>query len=304
VKSLGLSDILDAQKRIEVSIIRTPLLSSDRLNAELGHEVLFKMEGLQRIHAFKARGALNALLRRSPKPSRVTAYSSGNHAQGVAWAAKSLGVGATIFIPKEASVVKIEATRALGAEVVVTENRAEAEAGAKALAEKGAFLIPPFDHDDVIAGQGTAMLEAIQQGAKPDAIFAPCGGGGLLSGTYIVASALLPNAKVFAAEPLLANDAAESVRRGEIVRIDASKTAADGARTPSICPRTFQYLKRLDGFFEIPEEEFLGWATKLSKILETAVEPTSALAMAAAKRWAAGQKTPKNILVILSGGNV
>jgi threo-3-hydroxy-L-aspartate ammonia-lyase len=305
---LPASAVADAYARIACHINATPLLSSHTLDHQLGHRIVFKAEGFQKVGAFKARGALNTLLSLKEEgrlPASVCAYSSGNHAQAVAWAAKLLGVKATIFIPKNASAIKIQATRAYGADVVVTENRAAAEEGVKALVKQGVYLIPPYDHDMVIAGQGTAAFEALQGGAEPDAIFAPCGGGGLISGTWLAAQALRPEAQVFACEPLNANDAARSLRSGKIEAYTGTPdTLADGARTPSVSERTFAYLKQISGIYEISEAEMILWTQVLSHLLKVAVEPTSAMAMAGANAWLATQDGPRKVLIVLSGANI
>lgn len=302
-------DVAKAGERLAPFIHRTPLLISEHLNNWLGHEIIFKAEIFQKIGAFKARGALNALLALKEKnqlPEHVVAYSSGNHAQAVAWAGSMLGVRTTIYLPKIVSAVKQQATRGYGAEVVVTETRQEAEDRVKAAAAKGAVVIPPFDNEDVIAGQGTACLEALQDmRAMPDAIFAPVGGGGLATGTYIAAEKLAPRAKVFAAEPLQANDAAQSLRQGSIFRFkDSPQTIADGARTLSLTPRTFEGLKKLAGIIEVPEEPIMYWTQWLSHLLKVTVEPTSAMGMAAAASWLKNQNETKRVMVILSGGNM
>lgn len=301
-------DILTAQARIAENVHRTPLLSSRTLDEALGHRIIFKAENLQKTGAFKLRGATNALLKLREDGAlgdRVCAFSSGNHAQAVAYAARALGVKATLFIPKQASSLKIAATRACGAEVVLTETRQAAESAVTDLIAQGVAFIHPYDNPHVIVGQGTACLEALQDGADPDAVFAPCGGGGLMSGTYLATRCLRPTTKVFAAEPLLANDAAQSLRTGEIVRLsDTPMTIADGVRTLAISERTFSILKRLDGLFEIPEAEIICWTQWLTHLLKTVAEPTSALGMAAAAKWLSAQTTPKTVLVILSGGNI
>ncbi|MBN8530373.1 MAG: serine/threonine dehydratase [Alphaproteobacteria bacterium] len=300
--------IRDAQKRISPFLHRTPILESARLNDWLGHRVRFKMETFQKAGAFKSRGALNALLalkEAGKLPSSVVAYSSGNHAQGVAWAAAALGIPARIYLPKIVSAIKQQATRAYGAEVIITPTRVEAEEAAKRDAAAGAFLLPPYDLDDVIAGQGTACLEALEDGEKPDAIFAPIGGGGLLSGTWLAKQLLYPQAEVWGAEPFNANDAARSLREGNIFRWpDSPKTLADGARTLAVSPRTFAYLQRTNGIVEITESELCYWAQWLAHLLKCVVEPTSAMAMAAAARWGLTQKPGREMLVIISGGNV
>lgn len=307
-ETLSSKNVGDAHKRIAPFIHQTPLLTSQLLNSWLGHDLWFKVEGFQKIGAFKARGALNTLLSLKEKkqlPQAVTAFSSGNHAQAVAWAAGLLGVKATIFLPEFTSPVKIQATRAYGAEVILTKSRQEAEAKTKEATSTGAYFIHPFDNPHVIAGQGTACFEALNAGLRPHAIFAPCGGGGLLSGTWLAARAFSPDIKVFAGEPANANDASISYRTGEIFAFpDSPKTLADGARTLSISPRTFSFLKQLNGFYEISEETMVYWTQWLTHLLKIACEPTSALAMAAAYSWLKEQPTRQKVLVILSGGNI
>lgn len=304
-----------AAKRIGGYITRTPVLRSRLLDRFLGCEIHFKNEGAQKVGAFKARGAINTLLalkERRQMPLEAVAYSSGNHAQAVAWAARQLGIKATIVIPAGASRVKIAATRAYGAEVILAKTRAEAEDTAKERASRGgSFLLPPYDHDDVIAGQGTAALEAWEDlkkeeaGGSFDAVFAPCGGGGLISGTFLATRVFSPQTKIFAAEPAQANDAARSYNTGKIFRFaDTPKTIADGARTLSISDRTFHYIDQLDGFYEIAETDILYWSQWLMHLLKVTVEPTAALGMAAAHQWLREGNREKKILIILSGANL
>lgn len=298
-----------AMKRLKPHVARTPVLRSHLLDRFIGCQIFFKYEGAQKVGAFKARGALNALLALQEKkllPQRVVAYSSGNHAQAVAWAAKKLGLKATVFVPAGASRVKIAATKAYGAEVIVTRKRQEAENGAKKMAaDEGCFLLPPYDHDDVIAGQGTAALEAWEDEGNFDAVFAPCGGGGLISGTLLATRLFSSEAKVYAAEPAMDNDAARSCASGKIFRFrDTPKTIADGARTLGVSPRTFHFIRQLDGLYEISEAEILYWSQWLMHLLKVTVEPTAALGMAAAHKWIAEGNRKKRILVILSGANL
>jgi threonine dehydratase len=251
---------------------------------------------------------MNALLRmrdRSALPEHVVAFSSGNHAQAVAWACAQLGIRSTILMPRGTSDVKHRATVAYGAEVEITSNRKIAETRAAELAAAGAFLLPPYDHDDIICGQGTACLEALSDGVEPDAIFAPCGGGGLLSGTWLAASGVAPGAEVWGVEPETANDAARSYRDGTIRRFDAApRTIADGVRTLALSERTFSYVRRTAGIVEIDEDAILAWTQWLTHLLKVTVEPTAALAMAGAARWLRARATPSVALVILSGGNL
>jgi threonine dehydratase len=300
--------VATAHQRIRKYIHRTPVLESSLLNAWLGHRLLFKAEGLQKIGAFKIRGALNALLalmERNKSLEKVVTYSSGNHAQGVALAAKMMGIKATVFMPSYTSAIKRQATRGYGAEVVLTPTRQEAEAGAQERVAQGASLIPPFDSDDVIAGQGTAFLEAVEDSGAPDAVFATCGGGGLLSGTYLAGQLLAPSAQVWGAEPRAGNDAVQSLKAGHVVRLtEVPNTVADGAVTLSVSERTFAYLQRLAGIVEIDDDDMLYWSQWLAHLLKVPVEPTSAAAMQAAVGWLADKPAGQTVLVILSGSNI
>lgn len=300
------ADVERAMARIAPHVVRTPLLSSHLLNAWLGHEVVFKAENMQRVGAFKLRGALNALLSRKERgdmPRRVVAYSSGNHAQAVALAAKMLGIDATVVMPEFVSLIKQQATRGYGAELILTKTRPEAEALAAELgAQEGSYFLHTSADDDVIAGQGTVALEALEDAPDASAIFATCGGGGLASGCFLASAG---RAKVFAAEPLAANDVAQSVRLGRIVGFeDSPHTIADGARTLKVSPVTFRYLKQLDGIIEVEEEPIIYWTQWLTHLLKVTVEPTAALAMAACAQWLKGQPRGQKVIVVLSGGNV
>ena len=301
-------DVSAAYERIKSHIHRTPLLSSSHLDNWLGHEIIFKTEGFQKIGAFKIRGALNALLKLKEQgnlPEHVVTFSSGNHAQAIALASKMLGVKATIFMTKQASKLKKQATQSYGAEVIITETRPEAEEKTAQMAKDGAYFIHPFDNDMVIVGQGTSCFEALSDEVEPTAIFAPCGGGGLLSGTYLAKELLAPNTPIFAGEPLNANDATRSYASGEIVSYeDSPKTIADGATSLCVTRRTFHYLKKLDGFFEVSEDEIIYWTQWITHLLKTPIEPTCAVAMGAAHQWLSAQDKKQRILVILSGGNI
>ncbi|MCG8554742.1 MAG: serine/threonine dehydratase [Proteobacteria bacterium] len=303
------ADIFGAIARIKTRIHRTPVVSSTNLNKWLGHEVLFKAECLQKVGAFKARGALNAVLWRlehDPHPSHLIANSSGNHAQAVAWAGAQVGLPVSVYMPREASPAKARATRHYGAKVALLGSRAEVDRVTEQRArEPGMFWVPPYNHEQVVAGQGTAMLEALLQIGQVDAAFAPCGGGGLCAGTLIAARAWSAAVRVYAAEPLNANDAAESVRKGSIQRLARSPTTlADGARTLSVGEVTFPYLRRLDGIYEVEEEPIAYWTQWLAHLLKLRIEPTGAMAMEAALRWLRNESEPRKVLVILSGGNI
>jgi len=307
IKFLQPTAITTAYSRIKPYINETPLLESNTLNKLLNSNLYFKFEGMQKVGAFKSRGALNTLLHLKEQgklPQEVVAYSSGNHAQAVAWAARELGIKATIIVPSIASPIKIAATRSYGAEVIITEERQEAEDLAHEKS-KTAFLLPPYDHDDVIAGQGTAAFEAWTKEGGFDAVFAPCGGGGLISGTYLATRLFSDKSKVFACEPLMANDAADSYKTGIIKRFEKSPmTIADGTRTLSVSERTFQYIKKLNGFYEVSEEEIIYWTQWLTHLLKINLEPTCALGMVGAYKYIKEGNSGSKILIIISGGNI
>ena len=307
--TLVLKDIERAKERIAPYIINTPILTSSSLNNWLGHEIFFKCENFQKIGAFKARGGVNAvswLLETGQKPKKLVANSSGNHAQAMAFAGKQFDIPTTIFMPEYSSQVKIQATRSYGAEVVLSKDRNITDTLVREAAkEDGAYWIPPFNHEQVICGQGTSALEALSELDNIDAVFAPCGGGGLISGTCIATRGLAPNAKVIGVEPLNANDAAESLRKGSIQKLSAiPDTLADGAMTMAVGDITFEYLKQLDGFYEIEEEYIVYWTQWLTHLLKCRLEPTCAMPMEAIRRWLKGKKTKQRVLMIVSGGNV
>ena len=305
---LGYADVEKAAQRIEGYVHETPLVDARLIGDALGHTVLLKAENRQKVGAFKARGALNTLLHHreihDSLPGKVVAYSSGNHAQAVAWAANQLGVKAEIFMPKTVSEVKAQATRAYGAKVTLLQTRQQAEDAAAEAQAIGAYLLPPYDHDQVICGQGTAALEALKKNEGIDAIFAPVGGGGLLSGT-ILAAEPYSGVAVYGAEPVVADDAIRSIETGIIQRFETQPpTIADGIKTLGISERTFNILKHADGFFRIPEDEITYWTQWIGHTTKEMIEPTSGLGMAAAYHWLKGQGEPKKVLVILSGGNM
>jgi threonine dehydratase len=306
---LGLKDIEQAKSRIDAYINKTPILTSSLLNEWLGHEIYFKAENFQKIGAFKARGGVNTLawlLENGYRPKHIVANSSGNHAQAVAYAAKQFGIPATIFMAAYSSKVKVQATKAYGANVVLSETRDITDARVEEAAQKeNTFWIPPFNHEQVICGQGTAAYEALKELHDIDAVFTPCGGGGLTSGSLIATRSLAPKAKMFGVEPLDANDAAESLRKGSIQRLDeVPNTLADGAMTMAVGDITFEYLKKLDGFYEIEEEYLVYWTQWLTHLLKCRIEPTCAMPMEAIRRWLRKQKTKKRVLMVISGGNV
>ncbi len=304
-------DILQAHKRIKPFIQHTALVQSEELNQFIGHEIVFKAESTQVTGAFKVRGVLNtilSLIEQDKLPKKLVTYSSGNHAKAIAWAGATIAnIPTEIYMHKSASLSKREAIRALGANLIITETRLEAETTAKALGlEDDYYFMHPSDNDLVIAGAATLTYEALKDyKSTPDAIFAACGGGALLSGAYLGSIAADISTKIYGGEPSIANDAATSYKLGKIVGFDESpQTIADGLRTLKVSERTFKYLKKLDGFVEASEEEILYWFVWLNKLLSVPCEPTAALTMAAAANWLKTQQKGQKLLILLSGGNM
>jgi threonine dehydratase len=305
------STILAAHSRINPFIKKTPILSSKELNNMLGHEVIFKAESVQVTGSFKVRGVLNAflsLVEQNKTPKKLVAYSSGNHAKAIAWLGSEVAkIPTEIYMHESASKSKQEITKELGAELIITKTRNEAEKQAKAKGmEPGCYFLHPSDNDLVIAGAATLTYEALQEIDQPlDAVFAGCGGGALLSGTYLGITHSNHSCKIFAAEPRIANDASRSYKLGKIVGFDESPaTIADGLRTLKVSERTFKYLQKLNGFIEASEEDILYWSVWLNNLLPVPCEPTAATAMASAFRWLKQQKSKQRVMVILSGGNI
>ncbi len=304
-------NILKAYQRIAPYIIKTPIISSAKLNQLIGHEIIFKAECQQITGAFKIRGVLNTMITLKEQgllPSKFVAYSSGNHAKAIAWAGSNIAnIPTEVYMHKSASLSKREAIKELGADLIITETRLEAETTAKYLGtQDGYYFMHPSDNDLVIEGAATLAYETFSQlGCEVDAIFAACGGGALLSGTYLGTKASGKDCKIFAAEPKMANDASRSYALGKIVGFEESPlTVADGARTLKVSERTFNYLRKIDGFIEAEEEEILYWFAWLNYLLGVPCEPTTALTMASAFNWLKLQTTKQRIVVILSGGNI
>jgi threonine dehydratase len=309
VGKVTFEDVHQASLRLIGKVTRTPLFESRRLNQWLGQRILFKAECLQTTGAFKLRGATNfiaSLQEQGNVPRHIVANSSGNHAQAVAYAASQAGIPVTIFSTENISEVKAAATEDCGAELRLYATRPEADEAVKQAAQQeGVVWIPPFNHPLIVAGQGTATLEAIQDADHVDAVFAPCGGGGLLSGSLLATRRLAPHAKVIGAEPLLANDAARSLQSGVIESLDGPvSTLADGAATPSVGDITFPLLQELDDFYEVNEQQIAYWTQWLQHLLKLHVEPTSAMSMAAVAAWAVNSPKGQTAVVILSGGNI
>ncbi|NVK87583.1 MAG: serine/threonine dehydratase [Gammaproteobacteria bacterium] len=306
---LTIEHIQSAQQRIKPYIHQTPIISSQLLNQCLGHKILFKVEAQQKVGAFKARGGINAvaqIVERGEKPQMIVANSSGNHAQAVAWAAQQFALPATIYMPANVSAVKAKATASYGANIeLIATRQGVDEAVAKAAAQPNVYWIPPYNHIDVMAGQGTCALELSGQIDQFDALFAPCGGGGLLSGSYVACQHIDKRIQVCGVEPLTANDAANSRRAGKIIALDGpTMTLADGARTPSVGPLTFPFIQQLNEFYEAPEADIIYWTQWLTHLLKLTVEPTSAMTMFGVCEWLKQQNTQKQVVVILTGGNI
>ncbi|MFT8463525.1 threo-3-hydroxy-L-aspartate ammonia-lyase [Acetobacter persici] len=302
------SDVVAASVRLKGQAHRTPVLTSRYLNALSGAELFFKAENFQRVGAFKFRGALNAILSlpEGVRSKGVVAYSSGNHAQGVACAAQRVGIPAVIVMPQDAPAMKIAATRDYGAQVVLYDRYTQDRQaiGEGLAAERGATVLPPFDHPDIIAGQGTAALELFEETGPLDALFVPVGGGGLASGCGLVAQAVSPGCAVIGVEPAAGDDARQSLAAGRIVQIAVPKTLADGAQTTALSPLTFGLVSRLlREIVTVEDATLVATMRTLAERMKIIVEPTGCLGVAAALA-AAPQWQGRRVGVIISGGNV
>lgn len=302
----GFEDVKAAAARLAGQAHRTPVMRSRTVDAATGAQFFFKCENFQRMGAFKFRGGFNALscFDAQQRSAGVAAFSSGNHAQAIALAAQILGIPATILMPTDAPAMKVAATRGYGGEVVLYDRYQEdREVLARRLAEeRGMTLIPPYDHPHVIAGQGTAALELLEDTGPLDALFAPLGGGGLLSGCALSARALAPQCKVYGVEPEAGNDGQQSFRAGRIVHIDTPRTIADGAQTQHLGEHTFAIIRReVDDIHTATDAELVDAMRFFAERMKMLVEPTGCLAFAAARRLA---QPGQRIGVILSGGNV
>ncbi len=301
-------DVVAAAGRIEGHAHRTPVLTSRTANEELGAEIFFKAENLQRMGAFKFRGGFNALSRfnEAQRKAGVVAFSSGNHAQAIALSAKILGIPATIIMPEDAPASKIAATRGYGGNVVTYDRyKEDREAIGRRLAEeKGMTLIPPYDHADVIAGQGTAAKELFEEVGELDYFFVCLGGGGLLSGSALATRALSPDCKLYGVEPEAGNDGQQSFRSGAIVHIDTPKTIADGAQTQHLGSLTFPIIRRdVDDILTVSDAELVDAMRFFASRMKIVVEPTGCLGFAAARKMKDVLRG-KRVGVLISGGNV
>ncbi len=301
-------DIRAADDRLLGVARHTPVLTSRLLDAQCGNRLFLKAENLQRVGAFKFRGAYNAISRLddAARARGVITHSSGNHAQAVARVCQLLGIKAVIVMPDNAPAMKLAATRAYGAEVVLYDpNRATRETISQALAvEHGYTLIPPYDHPHVIAGQGTAALELIREVGELDVLLVPCGGAGLLSGCALASKHLLPACRVIGVEPAAGDDATRSFHSGVLHTVSNPQTIADGARTPALGDITFPLVRQfVDDMLTVSDDDLVRTMYFVWTRLKTIVEPTGVLGLAAVfNRVYAAQG--QRIGVILSGGNV
>jgi len=299
-------DVAAAARRLDGHAHRTPVLTSRTADEATGATLYFKCENFQRMGAFKFRGAFNALSCFDARQRRhgVVAFSSGNHAQAVALSARLLGMPATIVMPHDAPAAKVAATRGYGGNVVFYDRyREDREAiGARLAEQHGMTLVPPYDHAGVIAGQGTAAKELLEEVGPLDALFVCLGGGGLLSGSALAARALSPRTMLFGVEPEAGNDGQQSLRSGAIVHIDTPQTIADGAQTQHLGQLTFEIIRRdVDDIFTASDAELIDAMRFFAERMKIVVEPTGCLGFAAARRQA---QRGQRVGVIVSGGNV
>ncbi len=306
--SITITDVQAAAKRLDGIAHHTPVITSRTVNQRINSQVFFKCENFQRTGSFKFRGAYNALsqLSETQKQKGVLTFSSGNHAQGIALAGELLNIPTTIVMPDDAPAVKKTATRGYNAEVILY-NRQQTnreELAQTIVKERGLTLIPPYDHPDIIAGQGTTALELIEEAGELNLLLVCCGGGGLLSGCAIATKALLPNCQVIGVEPQLADDATRSFHSKILHTVNNPNTIADGARTPSLGKITFPLvLHYVDDMVTVSEEAILRTMFFLWSRLKIVVEPTGVLAAAALLENVVTAPEAK-IGVIISGGNV
>jgi threonine dehydratase len=309
MNAITIDDVREAARRLKEHIHRTPVITSRSFDEASGHRVFFKCENLQRAGAFKIRGALNKLLTLTDEERKrgVVGFSSGNHAQGVALAARLTGASAIILMPTDAPASKVAATRGYGAEVVFYDRQTEdREARAKDLVAKtGRALVPPYDDPAIMAGQGTAALELLEEVPDLDALLTPMGGGGLMAGCSTVATALRPSMKIYGVEADTANDTYLSFKKGERVSIAPPPTIADGIRNLSPGALTFPINKRtLTDVLLVSDkeiEEAVRFLLLRAKIL---VEPTGAVPAAALLAGRLPMPKGSRVGVVLSGGNI
>lgn len=311
---VSIDDIRAAAAFIGGAAHVTPVQTSRTVNAQCGASVFFKCENFQRVGAFKFRGAYNAMARLVHNGGAIPAgiswgvltYSSGNHAQAIALSGKLLGIPSVIVMPDDAPAIKLAATRDYGAEVVTYDKHTTTREalGGRIAAERGLNVIPPYDHPDIIAGQGTVALELHEQAPGLDVLLVPCGGGGLLSGCAVATKALNPGCRVIGIEPAAADDATRSFKTGVLQTVHNPETIADGARTPSLGTLTFPLIRQyVDDMLTVDDDAIIAAMRFMWERMKLVVEPTGALAYAALHSGAL--KLPgKRVGVVISGGNV
>ena len=300
-------DVLAAHKRLAGHALRTPTLSSPAINQHLDLSLFFKCENLQRIGAFKFRGAWNAMsqLTESARQKGVVTHSSGNHAQAIALCGKLLDIPTTVVMPNNAPRFKRNATAAHGATIIDYDpaDKRREEISANLAKTHGYTLVPPFDHPHIIAGQGTAALEMLEDEEDLDLLLIPCGGGGLLSGSALSARHLAPQCRVIGVEPMMADDAARSFRSGNIERVSNPNTIADGTRTESLGQITFALIRQnVDDIVTVPEEAIKEAVRLLFRLGKLVVEPSGALGLAAL--LCSAVPAHGRIGIMISGGNI
>jgi threonine dehydratase len=302
------NDIVAASERIHGYAHRTPVMTSRTVNRMLSADVFFKCENLQRAGAFKFRGAFNALSKFDAEQRRagVVTFSSGNHAQAIALSASLLDMPATIVMPHDTAPAKMAATRDYGGTIVLYDRyKEDREQITRVLAQQhGMTLIPPYDHPDIIAGQGTSAKELFEDLGALDAFFVSLGGGGLLAGSALATRKLSPNCKLYGVEPAAGNDGQQSFRSGTIVRIETPNTIADGAQTQALGNYTFPIIQRdVDDVLTVTDAQIVDCMRFFAERMKIVAEPTGCLAFAAALEMS-GRLQGNRVGVIISGGNV
>jgi len=307
---LTLTDIRDAAKRISPYVHKTPVLTCKTLNKLAGRELYFKCENFQKIGAFKARGAANAVLKLDPRKAKngVVTHSSGNHAQALAWAAQLRGIKAYIVMPSNAPTSKAAAVKGYGAEITYCEPtlKARTEACDKIVREKGAIFVPPYDDYDVMAGQGTMALEFLEEIPDLDCIISPISGGGMISGICIAAKGVKPSIKIFGAEPAGADDAHRSLKGGKLVgHVGIPVTICDGLRTGELAEKTWPIVKEyVDNIITCPDAKTREAMFLLWERMKLVIEPSGAIGLACALSEEFKKYNMKKVGIILSGGNL
>lgn len=302
------SDVVAAAQRLQGFAHQTPVFTSRTLDAETGAQVFIKCENLQRTGSFKFRGAFNALSQfdAHQRKAGVVAFSSGNHAQGIALAAQLLGMPATIVMPTDAPAAKVAATRGYGASVVLYDRFIEdrEQIGRTLAVEHGMTLIPPYDHPHILAGQGTAAKELLEFTGPLDALFVGLGGGGMLSGTALSTRALAPDCQLFGVEPHAGNDGQRSFQTGSIVHIDTPATIADGAQTQHLGDCTFPIIRdKVTDILTVSDAQLVASMKFFMQRMKMVVEPTGCLGLAALRQL--GQRFKgQRVGIIVTGGNV